>query len=196
MPTSRTPARKPAAPAAAAADAIALLSADHQAVAKLHKKFERLVKAKAPASERGAVAQQICHALTLHATAEEEIFYPPVRAAIGKPDLMDEADIEHACAKDLIAQIESLSPEDDKYDARVIVLCEYVAHHVEEEETEMFPKAKRVKTLDMQALGEAIAARKAALAAELGIEPDGAAAKSRPTSRRTTRPNTAVGRRA
>ena len=173
MPSTRQPARK------ATPDAIALLTADHQAVAKLHKQYAKLVKANAPAAQRGALARQICQALTLHATAEEEIFYPPVREAIGKPDLMDEADIEHASAKELIAQIESLSPADDKYDARVIVLCEYVGHHVEEEETEMFPKARRAKSLDMQALGEAIAARKAELATELGFAPEPAPRRRR-----------------
>ena len=101
----------------------------------------------------------ICTELTAHATAEEEIFYPAARAAIDKVELVDEADIEHASAKDLIAQIEGSSPSDDHYDAKVKVLGEYIDHHVQEEENEMFPKVRRAK-VDTLALGEQIAARK------------------------------------
>lgn len=101
----------------------------------------------------------ICAELTAHATAEEEIFYPAARAAIDKVELIDEADIEHASAKDLIAQIEASSPADDHYDAKVKVLGEYIDHHVQEEEGEMFPKVRRAK-VDTVALGEQIAARK------------------------------------
>ena len=145
-------------------DAIELLIVDHKAVKKLHKRYEALMEDDADAAERGAVAAEICRALTAHATAEEEIFYPAVRNAIGEPDLMDEADIEHASAKDLIAQIESMQPDESHYDARVIVLCEYIDHHVKEEEKEMFPKAHRArKKLDLAALGAKLAARKAEL---------------------------------
>ncbi len=145
-------------------NAIELLTADHKAVKKLHKQYKSLMEDEADADERGAVATEICTALTAHATAEDEIFYPAVRKAIGEPDLMDEADIEHASAKDLIAQIESMQPDDDHYDARVIVLCEYVDHHVKEEEKEIFPKARRArKKLDLEAIGAKLAARKAQL---------------------------------
>lgn len=146
-----------------ASDAIALLTADHRAVKKLYKKYQSLMEDEADAAERGEIAKQICTALTAHATAEEEIFYPAVREAIKDEDLMDEADIEHASAKDLIAQIQSMNPDDAKYDARVIVLCEYIEHHVKEEENEMFPKARKARGLDMQDLGEQLAARKAEL---------------------------------
>ena len=87
----------------------------------------------------------ICAELTAHATAEEEIFYPAARAAIDKVELIDEADIEHASAKDLIAQIEGSSPSDGHYDAKVKVLGEYIDHHVQEEEGEIFPKVRRAK---------------------------------------------------
>ena len=80
---------------------------------------------------------------------------------------MDEADVEHASAKDLIAQLESASPGDDQYDAKVTVLAEMIDHHVKEEEDEMFPKAR--KTVDMDELGAELAARKAELADELGV---------------------------
>ena len=101
----------------------------------------------------------ICAELTAHATAEEEIFYPAARAVIDKVELIDEADVEHASAKDLIAQIEGSSPSDDHYDAKVKVLGEYIDHHVQEEEGEIFPKVRRAK-VDTVALGEQLAARK------------------------------------
>ncbi len=140
-------------------EAIAQLTADHAKVKKLFKQYERLAKADAPDNQKQELAMMICTELTAHATAEEEIFYPAARAAIDKVELVDEADIEHASAKDLIAQIEGSSPSDDHYDARVKVLGEYIDHHVQEEENEMFPKVRRAK-IDTVALGEQIAARK------------------------------------
>jgi hemerythrin superfamily protein len=101
--------------------------------------------------------------LTAHATAEEELFYPRAREVLGDDeDLVDEADVEHASAKELIAQIEAGSPDDPLYDAKVKVLGEYIDHHVKEEEGEMFPKIRK-SDLDLDAIGEEIAARKAEL---------------------------------
>ncbi|MDP3222040.1 MAG: hemerythrin domain-containing protein, partial [Rubrivivax sp.] len=76
-----------------------------------------------------------------------------------------EATVEHAGIKDLIAQLEGVKPDGEMYDARVKVLSEYVKHHVKEEQTEMFPKAK-ASSLDMVELGEQLEARKAELMAE------------------------------
>jgi len=100
--------------------------------------------------------------LRTHTTIEEEIFYPAARKARIEASLLDEADIEHASAKDLIGQIESGNPADDHYDARVKVLGEYITHHVVEEHTEMFPKCRR-GGMDLVGLRERMAARKAEL---------------------------------
>ncbi|WP_457419350.1 hemerythrin domain-containing protein [Roseateles sp. P5_E7] len=146
-----------------APDAIDLLITDHREVKALFKAYDKLVKAEAEAGEKQVVAAQICVMLTAHATAEEELFYPRAREVLGEDeDLVDEADVEHASAKELIAQIESGSPDDPLYDAKVKVLGEYIDHHVKEEEGEMFPKIRK-SDLDLDALGEEIAARKAEL---------------------------------
>ena len=149
-------------------DAIAILKADHDKVKKLFKEFERLHDEELD-DEAEQVATQICNELTIHATVEEEIFYPALRDAIDDDDLLDEAEVEHATAKDLIAQIESMTAEDDKYAAKVVVLGEYIDHHVKEEHEEMFPEAERSK-LDLDALGEEILARKKQLKAEMGLD--------------------------
>jgi hemerythrin superfamily protein len=145
-------------------DAIELLKADHAAVKKLFKAYEKLVKDEAESSEKQELAEQICLMLTVHATIEEEIFYPAARAALEEQDLLDEAEVEHASAKELIAQIESASPDEELYDAKVTVLGEYIDHHVKEEEGEMFPLVKKAK-LDIDQLGEEMAARKEELLA-------------------------------
>lgn len=138
-------------------DAIALLTEDHQQVKKMFQQFDKLKDDEQ--SEKEELARKICAALTAHAAVEEEIFYPAVRAAIDDEDLMDEADVEHASAKELIAQIEAASADDDHYDAKVKVLGEQIDHHVKEEHDEMFPKARKAK-IDLRALGERIEKRK------------------------------------
>lgn len=148
-------------------EAIAQLTADHARVKKMFKQYDRLAKGDAGGSEKQQLAANICAELTAHTTVEEEIFYPAAREVLDKPDLIDEADVEHASAKDLIAQIKSSSPSDDHYDAKVKVLGEYINHHVEEEEGEIFPKVRKAKLETVQ-LGERIAARKAQIMQQKG----------------------------
>ncbi|MFN9476232.1 hemerythrin domain-containing protein [Acidovorax sp.] len=146
-------------------DACDLLDADHKAVKKMFKEYEELMESKArPAKQkRMDLATRICKELTVHAQIEEEIFYPAVRAAIKETDLLAEAEVEHQTAKDLIAQIEAATEVDEQYDAKVIVLGEYIDHHVKEERNEMFPKARAAKKLDLIALRDELEARKAEL---------------------------------
>jgi hemerythrin superfamily protein len=143
-------------------DAIQLLRADHRKVQDLFDQFE-----KARGDDRKAeLAQEICAELKVHAQIEEEIFYPAAREVLKEQDLLDEATVEHASAKDLIAQIEQARAGDAMFDAKVTVLGEYIKHHVKEEQNELFPKLKKTK-LDLKALGRELAERKEALMAEM-----------------------------
>jgi hemerythrin-like domain-containing protein len=144
--------------------AIELLKRDHAEVKKAFKEFEK-AKYKDPSACKAFLAS-ICNAITLHATVEEEIFYPAVRAKIDDDDLMNEALVEHKSAKQLIADIEKLAGDDDMLKACAMVLSEYINHHVREEENEIFPKAKRAK-LDLEGLAEQMLARKDELKARL-----------------------------
>ena len=146
-------------------DAIALLKADHREVKDMHAHFEKLAEEGAAASEREALARRICAALRVHARIEEEIFYPAVKPVIDDDLLLPEAKVEHDSARDLIEQNESSSPKDELFDARVIVLGEYVQHHVKEEEREMFREVRASKELDLRALGKQMQARKEELMA-------------------------------
>jgi hemerythrin superfamily protein len=164
-------------------DAISILTEDHAKVKKLFKQYES-VKESGSAEDKQAIAAEICAELTVHATAEEEIFYPAVRAAIDDDELLNEADVEHASAKELIAQISESSPEDEMYDAKVKVLSEYIDHHVKEEEGEMFPKVRKAK-VDLASLGAEIEARKDELLAEMAGETvEDSAPKSRGRAKR------------
>ena len=141
-------------------DAVRLLKADHREVEGFFTEYQRLDDDE----EKQALADKICLALTVHVAIEEEVFYPAAREQIEDDDLMDEAQVEHASAKQLIAEIQEMQAGDDLFDAKVKVLGEYVRHHVQEEEKEMFPEARDAK-LDLAALGEQLAARKAELMA-------------------------------
>jgi hemerythrin-like domain-containing protein len=146
-----------------APDAIDLLKEDHTKVKKAFKEFEKMDKEDTDAVKE--LVETVCEDLKAHTTIEEEIFYPAVRAEIEDDDLMNEAQIEHQTAKDLIAQLEELQPDDPMYVASFTVLSEYVNHHVQEEEGEMFPAVKKLD-LDLEALGEQMKARKEELVGE------------------------------
>jgi hemerythrin superfamily protein len=138
-----------------ATDAIALLEADHREVEKLFEEFE----AATGDAQKRDLAIAVCVALKVHARLEEELFYPAAYPALDDKSLLDEAQVEHASAKDLIAQIEAGAPGEAFYNARVKVLAEYIDHHVTEEENEIFPQCRKSK-LDLAALGAVMAMRK------------------------------------
>lgn len=138
-----------------AQDAIALLKDDHRKVEKLFKDYE---SAKGE-GRKEKLARQISLELTIHTTIEEEIFYPACNGKVDE-DLLKEAYVEHDAAKLLMAEIEAGSGEsDDFFDAKVQVLGEQIDHHVKEEEGELFPEVRKAK-IDLDALGDQLAARK------------------------------------
>lgn len=149
--------------------AITMLMADHAKVKKLFKEFEKL--SKKDDDGKVEIANQICMELIVHAKAEEEVFYPAARLAINDDDMLNEAEVEHDTAKDLIAQIQTMSPNDEMYDAKVTVLGEYIDHHVKEEETEMFPKVRKAK-VDLSELGQQLKMKKEELMSKL-LSPTG-----------------------
>ncbi len=142
-------------------NAIKLLIEDHDKVKKMFKEFEKLCK-RGDTEGKEPLARQICKELTVHAQLEEEIFYPAVREGIDDDDLMNEAMVEHAEAKGLIALIQSMLVSDLMYDATVTVLGENINHHIEEEQKEMFPKVQKLN-IDLEELGLEMIERKAVL---------------------------------
>jgi hypothetical protein len=146
------------------ADAIALLKADHRKVEDLFEQFE---KAKGSA-RKATLAQEICTELVVHATIEEEIFYPACKEVVDE-DLADEAYVEHDGAKVLIAEIAAGNPDDEFFDAKVTVLSEMIKHHVKEEEKpgEGFFAQARAGKIDTEALGVRLKARKEQLLAAI-----------------------------
>ena len=149
-------------------DSCSLLDADHRNVKKMFKAYEELASSRAVSAsqKKRDLANEICMELTIHAQIEEEIFYPALRQAIKDTDLLDEAEVEHASAKDLIAQIQEATDVDDKFDAKVIVLGEYIDHHVREERNEIFVKARAARGLDLVGMREQLEVRKEELMAE------------------------------
>ena len=138
-------------------DALALLKADHASVKKSFKDFEKMDHEDTDAIKE--FVQAVCNELKVHTTIEEEIFYPAVRRKIDDEDLMNEALVEHASAKDLIRQLEKMEAEDPLFVATFKVLAEYVTHHIKEEEGEIFPGTKRLK-LDLEALARQMMERR------------------------------------
>jgi hypothetical protein len=138
-------------------DAIALLKSDHRRVEKWFGEFK---KARSE-SRKERLAIQICNALKVHTRIEEEIFYPAFLTATEDTDKHHEAEVEHAGAKRLIAEIERMQPGAEYYDAKVKVLSEMIKHHVKEEEMPggMFAEARKAD-MDLESLGEQLKARK------------------------------------
>jgi hypothetical protein len=141
-------------------DALKLLAQDHREVEELFAQFDKA----SGEGRKEKLAKQICTELKIHAQIEEEIFYPAIRGKIDNDDL-DEAYVEHDGAKVLINEIEAAEPSDDFYDAKVKVLQEEIEHHVKEEEKmhgNIFQQTRKTD-VDLEALGEQLAARKAEL---------------------------------
>src|SRR3954471_20991482 len=167
------------------AEAIGLLEQDHREAEAFFAQFEE------DEERQPALARKICLALTVHAIIEEEILYPAAREA-ASGDLLDEAEVEHAAAKQLIAEIEAMDPADRLFAAKVKVLGEYVKHHVAEEEGKLFPML-RESGLDLLSLGMQLAERRIALLPEFAPQ------RLRPqttTSRRQTAQSRKPQRRA
>ncbi|NUY05303.1 hemerythrin domain-containing protein [Paraburkholderia youngii] len=157
---------------ASAPDALALLEADHRAVEKLFDAFGKSRGDERDTLEaKAALAQRACEELTMHTIIEEELLYPTAQQALPDDDKLDvdEAYVEHFLVKTLIAKFTTLKPGDKGFDATFKVMAELVRHHVEEEESELFPALRRTGC-DLGALGKKIAARKEALQARLDQE--------------------------
>ena len=146
-------------------DILQLLMAEHREVKAMFQHYEKLADVGGKGDERMLLASQICVALTLHTEIEEEILYPAARDVLTRDeDIVDEAYVEHAGARSLIAQIKTMTSDQPLFDAKVHVLGEYIAHHVEEEESKFFPKLRKT-SLDLDAMGERMVERKKALMA-------------------------------
>jgi len=143
--------------------AVTLLKKDHREVEGWFDEYEQLEAD----AEKLALFDQIALALKVHTQIEEEIFYPEERGEV-EDDILDEAYVEHAGAKNLIAEIEAMKPGEEFYDAKVKVLGEYIKHHVKEEEQPggIFAQAKKGDE-DLDAMGERMKARKQELMAEM-----------------------------
>ena len=144
------------------ADAIASLKADHKKVKELFETFEGTQDRQT----KKAVVTQALEELGIHATLEEELFYPALRGAINDTaGILEEADEEHHVAKVLMAELEGMNGSESHYDAKFTVLAENVRHHIKEEEGELLPMAMKTH-LDFVALGEQMLQRKAVLKRE------------------------------
>ena len=150
---------------AAASDATALLAHDHQEVRSLFQQYERSAQGGPGASNRRALVERICTMLETHTRIEEEIFYPAARDAGVDESLLDEAESEHASAKTLIGRLRSAGADDADTDATVTELAGAIEHHVQEEESELFPQCRHAG-MDLEETGRRLAERKRALTAQ------------------------------
>jgi hemerythrin superfamily protein len=142
-------------------DILAQLKDDHKRVKKAYRDFQKLDSAEDQEACE-AIVRQVLDELTVHAAVEEELLYPAARGAIADESLIDEAEVEHESLHALIEQLRAMGPEDEKYAARFTVLCEYVLHHVKEEEGEMFPQLERAR-IDWESLAAEMTERRGEL---------------------------------
>ncbi|MDR5747624.1 hemerythrin domain-containing protein [Caballeronia sp. LZ029] len=143
-------------------DALDMLEADHRAIEQLFDAFERAERN--DFERKNALVQRACELLTIHAIVEEEMLYPVAQNALAEDQRIDvdEAYVEHFLVKTLIERFANLKAGDDGFDATFKVLKENTTHHIEEEETTLFPEVRKTQ-MDLVAIGAKMAARKAAL---------------------------------
>jgi len=149
-------------------DAITLLKADHDKVKKLLAELEST-------TERGVKVRTELFAtikgeMTVHESIEEEIFYPALLEAAKTRDITIEGYEEHHVVDLLMGELEDLPVDDEHWGAKATVMKENIEHHIEEEEDEMFPKARKVlEEKELRELGDRMATRKAELSREIGL---------------------------
>ncbi|WKB54247.1 hemerythrin domain-containing protein [Eleftheria terrae] len=151
----------------ARAEVIEMLKEDHKRVKKAFRDFSKLDPENDPQACQ-QLADQICTDLQLHARLEEEVFYPAARSGMDEPELIEEAEVEHASAKWLIEQLRTMSPDNPRFAATVTVLGEYVKHHIKEEEGDIFEKLSRSR-IEWEALLEEMHERRTELMVEMGL---------------------------
>lgn len=170
-------------------DAIELLKHDHKKVQMLFDQYESLRnQGNTDSAQKQRIVEQICQELTVHAQIEEEIFYPAVRQSIDDEELVDEAEDEHAEAKEYIAELQSMQPDDADYDTTVLSLAKAVMHHVQEEESEMFTEARGA--IDPVSLGQQLMQRKQQLQMQMGSSQSGGMQPGTSSGRAGLDPNT------
>jgi hemerythrin-like domain-containing protein len=160
-----------ASPNSSGTDVLDALIEDHKKIIRLFDEFQR-IKNRADDETRQALVEVTCTELVIHAQIEEEYFYPALREAFEDTALIDEAGVEHAVARQLIGELESMHPHDESYDAKFTVLDAYVRHHIDEEQNKIFPAIKK-SGMDISALGKEILQRRNELRNEFGIPDEG-----------------------
>jgi hemerythrin-like domain-containing protein len=148
----------------ASRNAFDVLEEDHREVEEWFDEYDELKDG--DEDRKAELAEKICLALKVHAQIEEEIFYPCAREATKDDDLIDEAIVEHATVKNLIAEIEEMDVGEELFDAKVRVLGEMVKRHIREEQEELFPELQSAK-IDLDVVGKKIAERKEELMSEM-----------------------------
>lgn len=146
-------------------DALGLLKRDHKLVDELMNEFTRAAQ-----QQLDPLARRICKLLRIHAQIEEELFYPAARRALAEGELIDEAEREHAQAKQLISRLESMTSEHPEFQSTMAALAQEVRAHVAEEEGEIFPQLDG--KLDLVSIGIALAERRDTLMDVLGLHSD------------------------
>jgi hemerythrin superfamily protein len=141
-------------------DAITVLKGDHKTVEQLFKRFEKA----GPRAhiEKRDIVDRIIEALSIHAAIEEQLFYPTARMTLPDSEgVVLESLEEHHIVKWVLSELDSMSPKDERFDAKVTVLIENVRHHVQEEEHELFPMVRHeLGRNSLSDLGEAMATAK------------------------------------
>jgi len=149
-------------------DAIALLKADHVKVKRLLTDLEATTER--GVKTRAELFSTIKGELTLHEIVEEEIFYPELKAHPKAKDIVLEGYQEHHVVDVLMGELESLDVSDETWGPKALVMKENIEHHIEEEEGEMFTKARQVFDNDeLDDLGRRMEERKRTAGREMGI---------------------------
>lgn len=151
-------------------DAVSLLTADHDKAKALFAEYQRIKDTGTP-SEKFEIARQVCGDLLIHMAIEEALFYPPARKALKDKDLIKDGEEEHEEAKDLIRQLGDIDPASSEFDEKMQKLFEGINHHVEDEEQEMFPQARKAG-LDLEDIGKQLQAAKNEMRTRLGLSPE------------------------